>query len=196
MRNSLSLSLPPLNLANFSDIFTAQLKTKHEVPFPSSFFSWRPIRALAFDAFIVWFLINAAAAAAAADCLRMGEVPAVMQATQGEQSNNASAVHWERFLPRMVLRVLLVEADDSTRQIISALLHKCSYKGSFLFFFKYVSEGNKNHLSFLLNMFNNRTQVVNSITTFSKIHFSFNEESSVSCFCHSTSNCIFCYPCM
>ncbi|KAL2954817.1 hypothetical protein AAZX31_19G245400 [Glycine max] len=58
----------------------------------------------------------------------MGEVPAVMQTTQGEQSNNASAVHWERFLPRMVLRVLLVEADDSTRQIIAALLRKCGYK--------------------------------------------------------------------
>lgn len=55
-------------------------------------------------------------------------MPAVMQATQGEQSNNASAVHWERFLPRMVLRVLLVEADDSTRQIIAALLRKCGYK--------------------------------------------------------------------
>lgn len=41
----------------------------------------------------------------------------------------ASAVRWERFLPKMVLRVLLVEADDSTRQIIAALLRKCSYKG-------------------------------------------------------------------
>nr|GLL38849.1 two-component response regulator-like APRR5 [Ipomoea trifida] len=40
----------------------------------------------------------------------------------------ASAVRWERFLPKMVLRVLLVEADDSTRQIIAALLRKCSYK--------------------------------------------------------------------
>uniref|UniRef100_A0A5B7AAQ9 Putative two-component response regulator-like APRR5 isoform X1 n=2 Tax=Davidia involucrata TaxID=16924 RepID=A0A5B7AAQ9_DAVIN len=40
----------------------------------------------------------------------------------------ASVVRWERFLPRMVLRVLLVEADDSTRQIIAALLRKCSYK--------------------------------------------------------------------
>ncbi|TKY61196.1 Two-component response regulator APRR5 [Spatholobus suberectus] len=60
----------------------------------------------------------------------MGEVAGdkgVMQ-TQGEQSNNASAVRWERCLPRMVLRVLLVEADDSTRQIITALLRKCSYK--------------------------------------------------------------------
>ncbi|GMJ00980.1 hypothetical protein HRI_003767200 [Hibiscus trionum] len=34
----------------------------------------------------------------------------------------------ESFLPRMVLRVLLVEPDDSTRQIIAALLRKCSYK--------------------------------------------------------------------
>ena len=39
---------------------------------------------------------------------------------------------WERFLPKISLRVLLVEADDSTRQIISALLRKCSYRGQFL----------------------------------------------------------------
>ncbi|XAR53911.1 hypothetical protein NMG60_11028851 [Bertholletia excelsa] len=37
-------------------------------------------------------------------------------------------VRWERFLPQMVLRVLLVEADDSTRQIIAALLRKSSYR--------------------------------------------------------------------
>ncbi|KAE9604067.1 putative response regulator and transcription factor RR-A-type family [Lupinus albus] len=37
-------------------------------------------------------------------------------------------MRWEKFLPKMVLRVLLVEADDSTRQIIAALLRKCSYK--------------------------------------------------------------------
>ncbi|CAF2144684.1 unnamed protein product [Brassica napus] len=35
---------------------------------------------------------------------------------------------WERFLPKISLRVLLVEADDSTRQIVSALLRKCSYR--------------------------------------------------------------------
>ncbi|KAA8540095.1 hypothetical protein F0562_026787 [Nyssa sinensis] len=45
-----------------------------------------------------------------------------------EDVSAASVVRWERFLPRMVLRVLLVEADDSTRQIIAALLRKCSYK--------------------------------------------------------------------
>jgi len=38
-------------------------------------------------------------------------------------------VKWERFLPKIALRVLLVEADDSTRQIIAALLRKCSYRG-------------------------------------------------------------------
>ncbi|KAG2720747.1 hypothetical protein I3760_02G049700 [Carya illinoinensis] len=37
-------------------------------------------------------------------------------------------VRWERLLPRMMLRVLLVEAHDSTRQIIAALLRKCSYR--------------------------------------------------------------------
>ncbi|KAI4338047.1 hypothetical protein L6164_016401 [Bauhinia variegata] len=37
-------------------------------------------------------------------------------------------MRWEKFLPRMTLTVLLVEADDSTRQIIAALLRKCSYR--------------------------------------------------------------------
>ncbi|XP_010559150.1 PREDICTED: two-component response regulator-like APRR9 isoform X2 [Tarenaya hassleriana] len=35
---------------------------------------------------------------------------------------------WEKHLPKTVLRVLLVEADDSTRHIITALLRKCSYR--------------------------------------------------------------------
>ncbi|PIN13655.1 hypothetical protein CDL12_13719 [Handroanthus impetiginosus] len=43
-------------------------------------------------------------------------------------SSSTSVVRWERFLPKMAVRVLLVEADDSTRQIIAALLRKCSYK--------------------------------------------------------------------
>ncbi|TKY71745.1 two-component response regulator APRR5 [Spatholobus suberectus] len=42
----------------------------------------------------------------------------VMQ-TQEEQSNNASAVRWQGFLPRMVLKVLLVEANVSTRELRS-----------------------------------------------------------------------------
>lgn len=44
-------------------------------------------------------------------------------------------IRWERFLPKMMLRVLLVEADDSTRQIIAALLRKCSYRGPNMFNF-------------------------------------------------------------
>jgi len=49
-------------------------------------------------------------------------------------------MRWEKFLPKMVLRVLLVEADDCTRQIITALLRKCNYKGIiriYLFIFIY-----------------------------------------------------------
>ncbi|CAM8898305.1 unnamed protein product [Rhodiola kirilowii] len=37
-------------------------------------------------------------------------------------------VRWERFFPRVSFRVLLVESDDSSRQVIAALLRKCSYK--------------------------------------------------------------------
>lgn len=64
-----------------------------------------------------------------------GEVPVLAGADGGEESRGGGSlsgmVKWERFLPRMVLRVLLVEADDSTRQIIAALLRKCSYKGQY-----------------------------------------------------------------
>ncbi|KAL7254407.1 hypothetical protein ACSBR1_008739 [Camellia fascicularis] len=45
-----------------------------------------------------------------------------------KEDGSTSVIRWERFLPRMVLRVLLVEADDSTRQIIAALLRKCSFR--------------------------------------------------------------------
>ncbi|GAV73260.1 Response_reg domain-containing protein/CCT domain-containing protein [Cephalotus follicularis] len=48
--------------------------------------------------------------------------------TTKKKKLNDGFVKWERFLPKMVLRVLLVEADDSTRQIIAALLRKCNYR--------------------------------------------------------------------
>lgn len=38
-------------------------------------------------------------------------------------------VRWERFLPIRSLKVLLVENDDSTRHVVSALLRNCSYEG-------------------------------------------------------------------
>ncbi|XP_010493609.1 PREDICTED: two-component response regulator-like APRR5 [Camelina sativa] len=51
-----------------------------------------------------------------------------MRKRDGEGGGGDGLVKWERFLPKIALRVLLVEADDSTRQIISALLRKCSYR--------------------------------------------------------------------
>lgn len=53
------------------------------------------------------------------------------RAREREGKSSSGVVRWGRFLPRMVLRVLLVEADDSTRQIIAALLRKCGYRGNF-----------------------------------------------------------------
>ncbi|KAK3042844.1 hypothetical protein RJ639_001117 [Escallonia herrerae] len=65
----------------------------------------------------------------------MGEVVVsseggVMELEKMKEDGSAmsSVVRWEKFMPKMVLRVLLIEADDSTRQIIAALLRKCSYK--------------------------------------------------------------------
>nr|XP_010909921.1 two-component response regulator-like PRR95 isoform X2 [Elaeis guineensis] len=45
-----------------------------------------------------------------------------------EEGGKTGIVRWERFLRRMSVRVLLVEGDDSTRHIITALLRKCSYR--------------------------------------------------------------------
>ncbi|GMI66722.1 hypothetical protein HRI_000341500 [Hibiscus trionum] len=56
------------------------------------------------------------------------EVFAAEKSNNDENDGSLEVVRWERFLPRKVLRVLLVEADDSTRQIIAALLRKCSYR--------------------------------------------------------------------
>ncbi|CAI9091035.1 OLC1v1025952C1 [Oldenlandia corymbosa var. corymbosa] len=47
---------------------------------------------------------------------------------QSQHQQQGSYVQWERFLPFRSLQILLVENDDSTRQIVSALLQKCSYQ--------------------------------------------------------------------
>ncbi|KAL4575154.1 hypothetical protein LXL04_021996 [Taraxacum kok-saghyz] len=47
---------------------------------------------------------------------------------QPHQPHQGSMVEWERFLPLRSLKVLLVENDDSTRHIVSALLRNCSYE--------------------------------------------------------------------
>ncbi|KAL5765935.1 hypothetical protein ACOSP7_016552 [Xanthoceras sorbifolium] len=45
-----------------------------------------------------------------------------------QQQPQGSMIHWERFLPIRSLKVLLVENDDSTRHVVSALLRNCSYE--------------------------------------------------------------------
>lgn len=76
------------------------------------------------------------------ELVKMGEV--VVSSEQVMESENGNTkkkmkkpasvevVKWERFIPRMAMKVLLVEADDSTRQIIAALLRKCTYRGYLL----------------------------------------------------------------
>jgi pseudo-response regulator 7 len=45
-----------------------------------------------------------------------------------DEQKEQQTIRWERFLPVKTLRVLLVENDDSTRQVVSALLRKCCYE--------------------------------------------------------------------
>eukprot|EP00262_Sarcandra_glabra_P004390 TRINITY_DN1536_c0_g1_i1.p1 TRINITY_DN1536_c0_g1~~TRINITY_DN1536_c0_g1_i1.p1 ORF type:complete len:781 (-),score=164.92 TRINITY_DN1536_c0_g1_i1:222-2564(-) len=47
-----------------------------------------------------------------------------------QQQPQGPVVRWERFLPLGSPKVLLVESDDSTRQVLSALLRNCSYEVS------------------------------------------------------------------
>ncbi|KAL8241110.1 hypothetical protein R6Q59_014465 [Mikania micrantha] len=45
-----------------------------------------------------------------------------------QQQPQGPVIQWERFLPLRSLKVLLVEDDDSTRHVVSALLRNCSYE--------------------------------------------------------------------
>ncbi|XP_010544877.1 PREDICTED: two-component response regulator-like APRR9 isoform X2 [Tarenaya hassleriana] len=58
-----------------------------------------------------------------------------MEAEEGRKTidgggQSSGVVLWEKYMPKIVLRVLLVEADDSTRHVISDLLRKCNYRVS------------------------------------------------------------------
>lgn len=46
------------------------------------------------------------------------------------ENHQQQQVCWERFLQKKTINVLLVESDDSTRQVVSALLRHCMYQGS------------------------------------------------------------------
>jgi len=54
----------------------------------------------------------------------------VVDLEDGEEAAAAGSSRETRMLPRMPVRVLLAEGDDSTRHVISALLRKCGYRGA------------------------------------------------------------------
>ncbi|CAA7032119.1 unnamed protein product [Microthlaspi erraticum] len=58
----------------------------------------------------------------------VGNANNLLQISQQQQQPLAPVVKWERYLPVRSLKVLLVENDDSTRQIVTALLKNCSYE--------------------------------------------------------------------
>ncbi|KAJ9178197.1 hypothetical protein P3X46_010098 [Hevea brasiliensis] len=74
------------------------------------------------------------------DDTRVDDAPAVVNNGPGgsvqvhdgcqiaQQQSQNSVIRWERFLPIRSLKVLLVENDDSTRHVVSALLRNCSYE--------------------------------------------------------------------
>ncbi|KAL6896804.1 hypothetical protein ACP4OV_007376 [Aristida adscensionis] len=49
-------------------------------------------------------------------------------AQQDDMENQQQQVCWECFLQKKTIKVLLVESDDSTRQVVSALLRHCMYE--------------------------------------------------------------------
>ena len=53
--------------------------------------------------------------------------PAVLQMPQ--QQPQIAMGCWERFLHQTSIKVLLVENDDSTRHVVTALLRNCRYEG-------------------------------------------------------------------
>ncbi|KAG2644807.1 hypothetical protein PVAP13_2KG379300 [Panicum virgatum] len=60
-----------------------------------------------------------------------GEAVKVVDLEDGEREEEAAAAgssRETRMLPRMPVRVLVAEGDDSTRHVISALLRKCGYR--------------------------------------------------------------------
>lgn len=46
-----------------------------------------------------------------------------------QQQSQVAAVGWQRFLHITSIKVLLVENDDSTRHVVTALLRNCNYEG-------------------------------------------------------------------
>ncbi|XP_022005904.1 two-component response regulator-like APRR3 isoform X1 [Helianthus annuus] len=60
------------------------------------------------------------------ECQVAGQGNAAVQAPQ--QQPQGSLVHWEKFLHVRSIKVMLVENDDCTRHIVTALLRNCNYE--------------------------------------------------------------------
>ncbi|KAL1549471.1 cheY-ous receiver domain [Salvia divinorum] len=52
----------------------------------------------------------------------------ILQVQQQQQQSQGTGVCWERFLHVRTIRVLLVENDNSTRHVVTALLKNCNYE--------------------------------------------------------------------
>lgn len=73
--------------------------------------------------------INEVAEAVHNESERTTQTQDSLQKLRQQQQPPGLAVCWERFLPFRSIKVLLVENDDSTRYVVSALLRNCSYEG-------------------------------------------------------------------
>ena len=78
------------------------------------------------------------------DGLLSRPTPAVLQddddgGDDDTENQQQEAVYWERFLQKKTINVLLVESDDCTRRVVSALLRHCMYQGMFILTFTHTS---------------------------------------------------------
>lgn len=71
---------------------------------------------------------NVARSRALQEAVCQGVMQVQRRFQQPIHTQQTSLVHWERFLPQRQLQVLLVENDDATRHVVSALLRNCSYE--------------------------------------------------------------------
>ncbi|KAF2295861.1 hypothetical protein GH714_034655 [Hevea brasiliensis] len=61
-------------------------------------------------------------------CMKVVQVQALVWPARQQQHPQGPLVRWEKFLPLRSLKVLLVENDDSTRHVVTALLRNCGYE--------------------------------------------------------------------
>nr|CAB3459076.1 unnamed protein product [Digitaria exilis] len=71
---------------------------------------------------------NAVAGGYGEDDLRSSDPDGLLSGPNSGGQHSQPPVCWERFLQKKTIKVLLVESDDSTRQVVSALLRHCMYE--------------------------------------------------------------------